>query len=172
MSDRPPLPYGSETPTDQCYSRRYNDSCEQNIISTLDISENNEHWTEDVRQNREIDLATCSLFIQSKRLHLDVKQNRRSRFIKMTEVSGVGEESQIFLDMSTAARLRDCLSDFSHYCASLGSTDSERRPAFDNLRIERISKDKSRYYFDLKKMNGVDSLGSLILKHRVGLVMH
>ena len=69
----------------------------------------------------------------------------------MTEVSGGGKESRIFLDMSTAAKLRDCLSDFSHFCASLESIDSERRSAFDNLKSERILKDESRYYFDLKE---------------------
>lgn len=32
------------------------------------------------------DLATKSLYIQSKKFYIDVKENRRGRFIKMSEV--------------------------------------------------------------------------------------
>ena len=34
----------------------------------------------------EVELATKTLHIQSKRFYLDVKQNRRGRFIKIAEV--------------------------------------------------------------------------------------
>jgi hypothetical protein len=39
------------------------------------------------QQQGEQELATKMLQIQSKRLYLDVKQNRRGRFIKVAEVS-------------------------------------------------------------------------------------
>lgn len=38
-------------------------------------------------QQAELELATKMLQIQSKRFYLDVKQNRRGRFIKVAEVS-------------------------------------------------------------------------------------
>lgn len=39
------------------------------------------------QQNNEQELATKMLQIQSKRFYLDVKQNRRGKFIKIAEVS-------------------------------------------------------------------------------------
>ena len=41
----------------------------------------------DVTASGEQELATRTLHIQSKRFYLDVKQNRRGRFIKVAEVS-------------------------------------------------------------------------------------
>lgn len=93
-------------------------------------------------QQSEQELATKMLQIQSKRFYLDVKQNRRGRFIKVAEVSWAdndltsrsyshvgflfsqigadGRRSQIFLALSTAAEFRDHLSTFSDYYSSLG----------------------------------------------------
>jgi hypothetical protein len=41
------------------------------------------------QQQGEQELATKMLQIQSKRFYLDVKQNRRGRFIKVAEVSSL-----------------------------------------------------------------------------------
>jgi hypothetical protein len=100
-------------------------------------------------QSGEQELASKMLQIQSKRFYLDVKQNRRGRFIKVAEVKDFfvflyvlpyisfflylsplclascqigadGRRSQIFLALSTAAEFRDHLSGFSDYYASLG----------------------------------------------------
>ena len=100
-------------------------------------------------QSGEQELASKMLQIQSKRFYLDVKQNRRGRFIKVAEVKGFfcfsicssvhlfflylsplcltscqigadGRRSQIFLALSTAAEFRDHLSGFSDFYASLG----------------------------------------------------
>ena len=68
----------------------------------------------------EQDLATKMLQIQSKRFYLDVKQNRRGKFIKVAEIGADGRRSQIFLALSTAAEFRDQLSTFSEYYAGLG----------------------------------------------------
>ncbi|XP_044573550.1 transcriptional activator protein Pur-beta-A isoform X2 [Drosophila ananassae] len=68
----------------------------------------------------EQELATKMLQIQSKRFYLDVKQNRRGRFIKVAEIGADGRRSQIYLALSTAAEFRDHLSSFSDYYASLG----------------------------------------------------
>ncbi|XP_017051433.1 transcriptional activator protein Pur-beta isoform X5 [Drosophila ficusphila] len=67
----------------------------------------------------EQELATKMLQIQSKRFYLDVKQNRRGRFIKVAEIGADGRRSQIYLALSTAAEFRDHLSSFSDYYASL-----------------------------------------------------
>lgn len=39
------------------------------------------------QQSNELELATKMLQIQSKRFYLDVKQNRRGKFIKVAEVN-------------------------------------------------------------------------------------
>ncbi|GIX96292.1 transcriptional activator protein Pur-beta [Caerostris extrusa] len=69
----------------------------------------------------EQELATKMLQIQSKRFYLDVKQNRRGRFIKVAEVGAAGRKSRLLLAMSTAAEFRDHLTSFSELYASLGN---------------------------------------------------
>ena len=72
----------------------------------------------------EQELATKMLQIQSKRFYLDVKQNRRGKFIKVAEIGADGRRSQIFLALSTAAEFRDQLSTFSEYYAGLGKNNN------------------------------------------------
>ena len=71
-------------------------------------------------QGGEQELATKMLQIQSKRFYLDVKENKRGKFIKVAEISADGRRSQIFLALSTAAEFRDQLSAFSDFYSSLG----------------------------------------------------
>ena len=59
---------------------------------------------------QEEELATKMLQIQSKRFYLDVKQNRRGRFMKIAEVGAGGKKSRLLLSMFTAAEFRDHLS--------------------------------------------------------------
>ncbi|GFR90807.1 transcriptional activator protein Pur-beta [Elysia marginata] len=102
----------------------------------------------------EQELATRVLHIQSKRFYLDVKQNRRGRFIKVAEVGSGGKKSRLLLAMSSAAEFRDYLSDFSDHYASLGEhspTNSETPPEDGKLKSEMIVKDNRRYYLDLKE---------------------
>lgn len=47
------------------------------------------------QQPQEQELATKMLQIQSKRFYLDVKQNRRGRFIKVAEVSTLQKHGQL-----------------------------------------------------------------------------
>ncbi|KAJ8956052.1 hypothetical protein NQ318_016502 [Aromia moschata] len=76
----------------------------------------------------EQELATKMLQIQSKRFYLDVKQNRRGRFIKVAEIGADGRRSQIFLALSTAAEFRDHLSAFSDFYSSLGPPNPDNVP--------------------------------------------
>ena len=57
----------------------------------------------------EEELATKMLQIQSKRFYLDVKQNRRGRFMKIAEVGAGGKKSRLLLSMFTASEFRDHL---------------------------------------------------------------
>ncbi|XP_045519830.1 transcriptional activator protein Pur-beta isoform X3 [Pieris brassicae] len=103
------------------------------------------------QQPQEQELATKMLQIQSKRFYLDVKQNRRGRFIKVAEIGADGRRSQIFLAMSTAAEFRDHLSSFSDYYSSLGPPNPENVPDDGKLKSEMMLKDNRRYYLDLKE---------------------
>ncbi|KAK6191439.1 hypothetical protein SNE40_003128 [Patella caerulea] len=99
----------------------------------------------------EQELATRTLHIQSKRFYLDVKQNRRGRFIKVAEVGAGGKKSRLLLAMSSAAEFRDYLTDFTEHYASLGPTNTENPPEDGKLKSELIVKDNRRYYLDLKE---------------------
>ncbi|XP_049881539.1 transcriptional activator protein Pur-beta-B isoform X2 [Pectinophora gossypiella] len=103
------------------------------------------------QQQQEQELATKMLQIQSKRFYLDVKQNRRGRFIKVAEIGADGRRSQIFLAMSTAAEFRDHLSAFSDYYSSLGPPNPDNVPDDGKLKSEMMLKDNRRYYLDLKE---------------------
>ncbi|XP_076472185.1 transcriptional regulator protein Pur-beta-like isoform X4 [Babylonia areolata] len=100
----------------------------------------------DVTGSGEQELATRTLHIQSKRFYLDVKQNRRGRFIKVAEVGAGGKKSRLLLAMSSAAEFRDYLTDFTEHYASL-----ESPPEDGKLKSETIVKDNRRYYLDLKE---------------------
>ncbi|XP_028178421.1 transcriptional activator protein Pur-beta isoform X3 [Ostrinia furnacalis] len=103
------------------------------------------------QQQQEQELATKMLQIQSKRFYLDVKQNRRGRFIKVAEIGADGRRSQIFLAMSTAAEFRDHLSSFSDFYSSLGPPNPDNVPDDGKLKSEMMLKDNRRYYLDLKE---------------------
>ncbi|CAH0764684.1 unnamed protein product [Diatraea saccharalis] len=103
------------------------------------------------QQPQEQELATKMLQIQSKRFYLDVKQNRRGRFIKVAEIGADGRRSQIFLAMSTAAEFRDHLSSFSDFYSSLGPPNPDNVPEDGKLKSEMMLKDNRRYYLDLKE---------------------
>ncbi|XP_055922440.1 transcriptional activator protein Pur-alpha isoform X2 [Eupeodes corollae] len=102
-------------------------------------------------QQIEQELATKMLQIQSKRFYLDVKQNRRGRFLKVAEIGADGRRSQVYLALSTAAEFRDHLSTFSDYYASLGPPNPENVPEDGKLKSEMMIKDNRRYYLDLKE---------------------
>ena len=81
------------------------------------------------------------LQIQSKRFYLDVKQNKRGKFIKVAEISADGRRSQIFLALSTAAEFRDQLSTFSDFYSSLGPPQQDAAPEDGKLKSEMMIKD-------------------------------
>ena len=89
----------------------------------------------------EQELATKMLQIQSKRFYLDVKQNKRGKFIKVAEISADGRRSQIFLALSTAAEFRDQLTAFSEFYSSLGPPQQEAAPEDGKLKSDMMIKD-------------------------------
>ncbi|XP_014607257.1 transcriptional activator protein Pur-beta isoform X2 [Polistes fuscatus] len=118
-----------------------------------DIMDKIQYWCPEGQQSQqnEQELATKMLQIQSKRFYLDVKQNRRGRFIKVAEIGADGRRSQIYLALSTAFEFRNHLSTFSDYYASLGPPNPENVPDDGKLKSEMMVKDNRRYYLDLKE---------------------
>lgn len=95
----------------------------------------------------EEELASRTLHIQSKRFYLDVKQNRRGRFIKIAEVSSGGRKSRILMSMSVATEIRDRLKTFDENLRTLG----DQLFNDENLRSVVITRDGRKYYLDLKE---------------------
>merc|ERR1712055_975128 len=110
-----------------------------------------ERRTSDGDGQGEQELATKMLQIQSKRFYLDVKQNKRGKFIKVAEISADGRRAQIFMALSTAAEFRDQLSAFSDFYSSLGPPNPDNVPEDGKLKSEMMIKDNRRYYMDLKE---------------------
>jgi hypothetical protein len=101
----------------------------------------------------EEELATKTLHIQSKRFYLDVKQNRRGRFIKIAEVSAGGRKSRILMSMSVASELRDHLDTFDEHIRTLGEHNPNNQQSAEDgrLRSALITRDDRKYYLDLKE---------------------
>ncbi|CAF3400681.1 unnamed protein product [Rotaria sp. Silwood1] len=101
----------------------------------------------------EEELATKTLHIQSKRFYLDVKQNRRGRFIKIAEVSAGGRKSRILMSMNVASELRDHLDTFNEYIRTLGERNLNNPQLTEDgrLRSALITRDDRKYYLDLKE---------------------
>jgi len=102
-------------------------------------------------QAGEQELATKMLQIQSKRFYIDVKQNRRGRFMKVAEIGADGRRNQIFLALSTAAEFREHLTQFSDFYSNLGPPNPDTLPEDGKLKSETMVKDNRRYYLDLKE---------------------
>lgn len=100
----------------------------------------------------EKDLTSKMLQIQTKRYYLDVKENKRGKFIKVAEIAGDGRRDQIYLALSTAAEFRDHLNTFSEHLAGLDPPNKETIPSDDGtLKSDIMIKDNRRYYLDLKE---------------------
>lgn len=96
----------------------------------------------------EEELASKTLHIQSKRFYLDVKQNRRGRFIKIAEVSTGGRKNRILMSMKTASELCDRLQTFDEQVLKLGEQSIDND---EQLRSAVISRDDRKYYLDLRE---------------------
>ncbi|XP_067940688.1 transcriptional regulator protein Pur-beta-like isoform X2 [Watersipora subatra] len=103
------------------------------------------------QQSGEQELDSKMLQIQSKRFYLDVKQNRRGRFMKVAEVGAGGRKSRLLLSMSNAAEFRDHLIDFTEFYETLGQPNPDNVPEDGKLKSSHIVGGTRRYYLDLKE---------------------
>lgn len=89
------------------------------------------------------------LQVQSKRFYVDVKQNKRGRFIKIAELSLDGRKNRLTMSMAVAASFRDHLGKFIKFFDDLGEEHSSEENG--QLMSETIVRDSHRYYLDLKE---------------------
>lgn len=115
--------------------------------------------------NEEEDLATVALQIQKKRFYVDVKKNRRGRFMKIAEVGMDGKKSRILLTMPAADEVKDKLKDLIEVYESIDkdaiadadaavkdeSAEKNKQPYTDGLiKSHIVTYPHRRYYLDLK----------------------
>lgn len=100
---------------------------------------------------QERELATRVLQIQAKRFYVDVKENRRGRFIKLAEVAAGRRKNRIILPMSIVVEFRDRLTEFHQTNEALGPEPQLSLPEDGKLKSAQIVKDFRRYYLDLKE---------------------
>jgi len=65
-------------------------------------------------------LMSKTLIIQNKRFYVDVRENSSGKFVKLAEVLPDGRKSRLSLTMRVARQLRNHLTQFSEFYASLG----------------------------------------------------
>lgn len=106
------------------------------------------------RQSNEQELATRQVQIQSKRFYIDVKENKRGRFIKFAEVGVGGRKSRIIMSMTAATEFKNNLGEFNEYHSNLGPShgnDANKGEGDGLLKSQTIVGDRKRYYLDLKE---------------------
>ncbi|XP_040575356.1 transcriptional regulator protein Pur-beta [Lepeophtheirus salmonis] len=95
-------------------------------------------------------VATRAVCIENKRFYMDVKENARGRFIKISELSPEGRRNQIVLAMPIAAHFQRVLKHMISEYAYLEPLNTERL-ILGELSSEVIHSDEKRYRVDLKE---------------------
>jgi len=97
------------------------------------------------------ELASKSLMMEGKKYYIDVKESRRGRFVKISEMSVNGGKNRMTMEMKTAIEFHDKLTELIDYVATLGP---KPRTSFVNkIKSETIFATDRRYYLDLKESN-------------------
>ncbi|CDS40237.1 PUR alpha protein [Echinococcus multilocularis] len=102
-------------------------------------------------QIEEQELATKTIQIQNKRFYLDVKQNSRGRFIKITEAAVGGQKSRILMSIPAAQALREKLEKLLEVLNKLPPHDPKSLATDGLIESEAIARDNRRYYLDLRE---------------------
>lgn len=99
------------------------------------------------------ELATKALYIQSKKFYIDVLENARGKFIKISEVAVNGQRTRLAMDIPSAKEFHERLTEFCEYYSTLGPSrwDGSRMMEDRKLRSESIFRDERRYFLDLKE---------------------
>merc|ERR1739838_1073461 len=88
--------------------------------------------------------------IGNKRFYLDVKENKRGRFIKIVEISAEGRRNQIQMTFSTAALFNQNLIQFIEFYGDLDKLNPDNLTQGE-LKSKMMYKDDKKYHMDLKE---------------------
>eukprot|EP00096_Caligus_rogercresseyi_P003572 TRINITY_DN167_c0_g1_i5.p1 TRINITY_DN167_c0_g1~~TRINITY_DN167_c0_g1_i5.p1 ORF type:complete len:330 (-),score=89.64 TRINITY_DN167_c0_g1_i5:400-1269(-) len=95
-------------------------------------------------------VATRAICIENKRFYMDVKENSRGRFIKISELSLEGRRNHIVMTMPIAAMFQKVLRNMIAEYSYLEPLNAERRTVGD-ISSEGIHSDEKKYRVDLKE---------------------
>ncbi|KAM7540387.1 hypothetical protein Aperf_G00000027388 [Anoplocephala perfoliata] len=99
----------------------------------------------------EQELATKTLQILNRRFYLDVKQNDRGRFIKITEVAVNGHKSRILMSVPAAQEFKEKLDEIIIALDALADHNPQALHPDLLIKSANIVKDNRRYYLDLRE---------------------
>lgn len=102
-------------------------------------------------QVEEQELASKTLQIRNKRFYLDVKQNDRGRFIKLTEVTPTGHKMRILMSVPAAFEFKEKMDEIIETIGTLEVHNPETAQQDTILKSINIVKDNRRYYLDLRE---------------------
>jgi len=98
------------------------------------------------------ELGSKILHIQSKKFYIDLKESRRGRFVKISEVSQNGNRNRMTMELASAIELHEKLTDFIQEYSKLGPRSSSiDGPRVSRVKSETIFATERRYYLDLKE---------------------
>ncbi|EDO39605.1 predicted protein, partial [Nematostella vectensis] len=98
------------------------------------------------------ELCSKSLQIQSKRFYIDLKRNRRGKYIKISEVStNKSTKRKVILSLAVSREFRDKLTTFAEFLAQQGNSIPHNDSHDGRLKSERIDGENKKYYLDLKE---------------------
>ncbi|TMS37401.1 hypothetical protein L596_004338 [Steinernema carpocapsae] len=103
-----------------------------------DVDDNEQHWGREL-ENRQIN-------VESKRLYLDLKENKGGRVLKISQISYHGQKSRIFVAMDVMSILLQHLKGFVSELNAGPDTEKGHM-----LKSESFFDDTRQYYLDLKK---------------------
>lgn len=102
------------------------------------------------------ELSSKSLKIQNKVYYMDIKENRRGKFVKITEIFPNRNKNRIKIPMSFVGEIREKLTMFAEFYASLdpvgesGTKNGEDQPG-RAIKSDSLFRSNRRFYFDLKQ---------------------
>lgn len=102
-------------------------------------------------QVEEQELASKTLQILNKRFYLDVKQNDRGRFIKITEAAVNGHKSRILMSVPAAQEFKEKLDEIITTLDGLDEHNPQALHPDVLIKSVNIVKDNRRYYLDLRE---------------------
>ncbi|KFD65351.1 hypothetical protein M514_08200 [Trichuris suis] len=131
--------------------------CSVGRLPLLPISMADESPAEGVVRDEE-ELASRMLQIQSKRFYIDVKQNRRGRFMKIAEVGVGGRKSRVFMSVKAVSEFKKRLINMENYYKEIGTSqeseavESKKQNGPSSLlKSDVIYQENRRYYLDFKE---------------------